>query len=611
AVFETNTGFNLGKLAPFALLILFLAVGIFLYNFLSQVISSKWAAVSVAFLIIYSLLQFVAPAAIAWINKVGWLGTMLSLFYMIAVIGLIYSLISMIGGIRGSGSSSGGGLFGGRSSGRNNDNDNDRNITDENKKTWLERDRERQATANIAKLDVDLSTLNNNVAQLAKLESEIESRELNNRRVQIKTLQDLQNALNGAWRVQAELQKAYRNISRPEYANNQTAIDSITSGSQQLSEFVLKVEKLLMLLKENFEKEVTDEEKELQVRNELENSLKKIDATVANYTEATLKISKVMNRLKKAGAPDDYTQILKVIDDRAKLFSNLKPILIKINEMSQKIKELDKSNITDLDHALKVTTDNPARDINELKRVVNWIVDKTKKPESVGTLQGWINTKNKYLSGDSIKQIYASLGTINTRLRKIVEELALEKNNTMKERNLLIDKCNKLETAINQELFTKLIAAMKLEKTGAQQKISTQEKVLMEIDRIYNDMMSNHDDDIKKQIPSLESKVKGGSLEPSLKTVDDMYNKRTMERIQATIDNANIFIKDIDKTADRDSSKNKVTIIRKNLSNELVDMKKNMTILDEVMNVEVAIATEAKRKADAAAAAAPIITPKI
>ncbi|MGV8141317.1 MAG: hypothetical protein ACP5NW_02660, partial [Candidatus Woesearchaeota archaeon] len=323
AVFETNTGFNLGKLAPFALLILFLAVGIFLYNFLSQVISSKWAAVSVAFLIIYSLLQFVAPAAIAWINKVGWLGTMLSLFYMIAVIGLIYSLISMIGGIRGRGSSSGGGLFGGRGSGRNNDNDNDRNITDENKKTWLERSREREATANIAKLDVDLSTLNNNVAQLAKLESEIESRELNNRRVQIKTLQDLQNALNGAWRVQAELQKAYRNISRPEYANNQTAIDSITSGSQQLSEFVLKVEKLLMLLKEKFEKEVTDEEKEVQVRNELENSLKKIDATVANYTEATLKISKVMNRLKKAGAPDDYTQILKVIDDRAKLFSNL------------------------------------------------------------------------------------------------------------------------------------------------------------------------------------------------------------------------------------------------------------------------------------------------
>ena len=94
-VFELTSKFNLGKLGPFAAIILFLVIGLFLYNLVKGFTDNVWASMSVAFLIIYSLAKWIVPSLFDWIGKLGFLGTILAIMFLASIIGLIAGIFSL------------------------------------------------------------------------------------------------------------------------------------------------------------------------------------------------------------------------------------------------------------------------------------------------------------------------------------------------------------------------------------------------------------------------------------------------------------------------------------------------------------------------------------
>jgi len=438
-VFELTSKFNIGKLGPFAAIILFLIIGMFLFNLMKGFTGNTWAAVSVAFLIIYSLANWIAPSLITWMQQTGWLGTLLSILFLISIIGLIYGVFSLFKGIKG-------GEWGAFRAGKRED-EAERKFTRSNRKEEIEANRQKKAAENMFKLETEMGNLNHNIQQLEQAEATSFNNTLRTRQQQIQAVADLSNVLNRSWELQKELQEAYGKASQEAYANNEGYLNTIKQSTQQLDDFLKRIAELLQKLHDgvvNTEKE--EREADVQIRTELDKQIQELDTSVKKYEDTILTIGTYTDIKEKK--TNDTVADLKTIEDIAK---QRKDILIKIRETQALLEKNrneillgDQKNITNLKHAIEVSDQNPAKNLNVLVRGINVGQNASQIGKDYdaakgffGTVGSLINLRNQYLSGDNLKQIYQSIKNVHTTLQEIVTKTNEEKTLITNKNNLL------------------------------------------------------------------------------------------------------------------------------------------------------------------------------
>lgn len=200
AVFELRTGFNLGKLWWFVGLAVFLLLGFLVYRFITSMGGNALIAFSVAYIIIYLLVQNTAPALMAQILQLDWLGAILSMLFILAIFGVIMGVVKLVKDV-GSGEWN-------RKQGEK--------IEKERENMW-KRFKNNRAAKKMAEIDGEFSKVENQLNEMIKLEEDINNRELQNSQQQLELVQQLQKLIDQTWKFQQSLQNVYSNINKPEY----------------------------------------------------------------------------------------------------------------------------------------------------------------------------------------------------------------------------------------------------------------------------------------------------------------------------------------------------------------------------------------------------------
>ena len=446
-VFELTSKFNIGKLGPFAAIILFLVIGMFLYNLMKGFTGNTWAAMSVAFLIIYSVAKWIVPSLFDWMGQVGWLGSVLAIMFLVSIIGLIYGIFSLFKGIK----SGEWGSF----KAKQQQGEAGKTFHNINRREEIEANRKKRAAENMFKLETEMGNLNNSIKQLEQAETNDYNKNLHNRQNQIQLLADLSNTLNRSWELQKQLQEAYGKASMPAYAENTEYLNTIKQSTQQLDDFLRRIRDLLQKLYDgvvNTEKDERDAD--VQIRNEFDLEIKKLEDTLRKYENALATIKTYTETDKTNATIED----LKSIEDIAK---QRKDILLKVKETQALLEKNrnavlleDQQNIADLKHAIEVSDANPAKNLNVLVRGINigqnasQIKERYNDAQGVlGTIGSLINLRNQYLSGDNLRQIYQSVKNVHDRLQEIVVKINQEKTQ-ITNKNTLLTTFNNLQAAL-------------------------------------------------------------------------------------------------------------------------------------------------------------------
>ncbi|HYD03842.1 MAG TPA: hypothetical protein VEC16_06120, partial [Alphaproteobacteria bacterium] len=437
-------------------------LGTAIYNWAKSFGGSWWGAFSLAFLVVYGLVAWAAPALIDWMYQVGWVSTLLSILFILAIIGLIKGIIDLFGSIKsGSWSLNRTAAESDRA---------ERQYNDKENKSSIALNREKKAAENMFKMETELNNLNRNIAQLSSIEANLYNRDLTNRQEQVKTLAELENALNGSFRLQAQVQQAYANASRPEYANNQQYLDSIKSAAQQLDDFVGKINNLLLKLHDGIKRTQEDTEKEIDVDSKLEAYLKDLEKGMTDYLNATAAINEQIVKLGSGKSKNLSKETLNSIKDtvqkRRELFAKIQEQQGKIKAVREKIKKNDEDNLKDLQHAITVSQTNPSKDMGVLQRGFNAAMNYSSRPEgtepaiknkslkgAVSTIYDLLNIGYKYMSADSLREILQSVNNVHARLQETVSRLIVEEKNYIVEKNSQIKQCNDLHIKDRAEVI--------------------------------------------------------------------------------------------------------------------------------------------------------------
>ncbi|MGV8086522.1 MAG: hypothetical protein ACP5N1_02740 [Candidatus Woesearchaeota archaeon] len=456
SVFEYNTEFNIGKFAPVAALIFFLVIGIFLYNLIKNLTDQTFAAISLAFLVMYGLIQAMAPSLIEWINEVPWLNTIIALMLVASIIGLIYGIISLFKGIKS-------GEQGVKHQKIKEDRSN-KEFNDNQKKEEKALKKEQKAAQKMFQLETELGNISNSIAELEKAEANIAARDHTNRAHQIETLKDLESALNGSWRLQQQLQSAYANASKPEYSSNPQYLESIKTASRQLDDFINRIKyQLTNLMTAIQDSKNIYETDTLKVEQELASKITALSDISARSIELSNELRLASEKMKKAGILEDPNAI-KDITDALKTNIEVRPLIDKIQLADRNIKtaqkdihDLDSRNINELQRAVSVTETNPAKDIGLLRKGLNIGMntdniraENAENKGAINSIAGIINMGYKYLSGDSLRQMYETVKTVHMNTAKILNELMPIQNNNTLERQKDISECITVMNKDNQ-----------------------------------------------------------------------------------------------------------------------------------------------------------------
>lgn len=200
AVFELRTGFNIGKLWWFVGLFVFLLLGFLVYKFITSMGGNALIGFSVAYIIIYLLVQNTAPVLLAQIAQLDWLGSVLSLMFILAIFGVIMGVTKLVKDV-GSGEWN-------RQKGEK--------IEKEREGLW-KKFKDNRAGKKMAELDGEFSKVENNLKEMIELENKINENELQNSQQQLELVQQLQRLMDQTWKFQQSLQNVYSNINKPEY----------------------------------------------------------------------------------------------------------------------------------------------------------------------------------------------------------------------------------------------------------------------------------------------------------------------------------------------------------------------------------------------------------
>jgi len=492
-VFELNTGFNIGKFAPVAALIFFLVIGIFIYNLIKNLTDQTFAAVSLAFLVMYGLVQAMSPALLKWIEDVPWLGTVISLMLVASIIGLIYGIISLFKGIK---SGSWGANRTERAEQRTN-----KEFANKEKREEKALKKEKDAAQKMFKLETELGNINNSIAELERAEANIAVRDHTNREHQIQTLKELESALNGSWRLQQQLQDAYSKASRPEYSSNQQYLENIKTASRQLDDFINRIRFHLTTLVSAIEQSKNLYETDtLKVEQEITSKVSALSSISAQSIAIDNELSKLTAKLNRVGLAEDPNAV-KNITDALKTNIEARPLIEKIISSNttianaqRDIHNLDSRNINELKKAISVAETNPAKDIGLLRKGLNIGMntdtikaEMTENKGTINTIANVINTGYKYLSGDSLRQMYETVKSVHLNTVKILNELMPLENTNKLERTKDINNCIAIMNKDNQIIAKNIADLMLKDDENARRDIAEMTRLKDYLTKVLNE----------------------------------------------------------------------------------------------------------------------------
>lgn len=612
SVFELNTGFNIGKFAPVAALIFFLVIGIFIYNLIKNLTDQTFAAISLAFLVMYGLIQAMAPSLMEWINKIEWLSTIIALMLVASIIGLIYGIISLFKGIK---SGSWGANHEGIKEKRA-----EREFNRNEKKEEKALKKEQKAAQKMFQLESELGNISNNIAELEKAEANIAQRDHTNRAHQIETLKDLEAALNGSWKLQQQLQDAYSKSSRPEYSSNPQYLESIKTASKQLNDFINRIKYQLTNLTTTIQESKNIYENEtMKVEQELTNKI----TALSNISSRSIALSNELRAssedMRKIGIYENPNAV-KEITDALKTNIEVRPLIDKIQLADRNIKaaqkdihDLDSRNINELQRAISVTETNPAKDIGLLRKGLNISMntdniraENAENKGAINSISGIINMGYKYLSGDSLRQMYETIKTVHMNTAKILNELMPIQNNNTQERQKDISECITVMNKDNQIIADKItqliiendknikadIAEITKIKDGLKTLITTYKADIENIKKggLSKDKLTNYLKDIIDNKLEYEKKTVENTLKNNLvrKAIIDKINEIQFILKKLIVDNISKNINDLKSNKDniRDKYINDLEQIEQNLEKDVAEQVKIYTMIEATLRDE-------------------------
>jgi hypothetical protein len=98
-IFEYRTGFNLGKLAPLALLILLIVLGSAIYKYTKNLGLNTLTAIILSLVLVIILINIMAPAVNEWIDEITWLSALKNIILLAGFAALIIMAGRYIKGI--------------------------------------------------------------------------------------------------------------------------------------------------------------------------------------------------------------------------------------------------------------------------------------------------------------------------------------------------------------------------------------------------------------------------------------------------------------------------------------------------------------------------------
>ncbi len=247
AVFELQTGFNIGKMWWFFGLIFFLLFAAGIYYIAKQFGANTLIAFSVAYIFFYVLVQNTAPSLLAQIMQLDWLGGLISILFILAIIGLIYGIIKLVKDIKSG----------------NKDWNASEETANKNKNSWGSLfNNEKRAAKKFQKAETEGKAFEEQLGKLRELEQTLKNQEIKTREDFLKQLTELENALNMTWRMQEGIQKVISKIGQPEYAQYAA---NIQGYANQLNEYINTIRRVITELKEKGDKIITDEKEEFDI----------------------------------------------------------------------------------------------------------------------------------------------------------------------------------------------------------------------------------------------------------------------------------------------------------------------------------------------------------
>jgi|GEM_PF-2614258 len=444
-VFEYNSHFNLGMLAPFAALIFFVVLGIMLFTWAKKIGDNGLFAFSLTYIVIYSLVAAVATSLIDWINKVPLLASILQITLLVAIIGLIMGLVRMFKNI----SSGKAGLdkYLTRSTG------DDKKIEKTSKDEKKALKKVEEAEKNILDLQRHMNDMNNALQKITNLEDQYAKKDKLTREEQATLLREIYAALNNSYRAQAAIQKVYSNVNNPEYKESK---EEINGYAKVLSEYLNSISAVLLKLDQSVKDSMTnDSERKLQEETFNKNS--------TEYFTAEKQIEQIKKSIEIVKSIDEpeYFKILSTLQSH-KATADFYSIMTKVAEedkkillIDQSIKELDQKNLNEIQRCLMVLSSDGTNDVSALSKGLgvltnsagdrNAIKDSFKESKLQGIL-GVINAGYKYLSDSHIRQVQSSVKDMYNNMNNIVNFMK-ERNTIMSDKISQTSTCKKLEDA--------------------------------------------------------------------------------------------------------------------------------------------------------------------
>ena len=597
-VFELTSKFNLGKLGPFAAIILFLIIGIFLYNLMKDFTGNPWAAMSVAFLIIYSVAKWIVPTLFDWIGKIGFLGTILAIMFLVSIIGLVYGIFSLFKGIK-SGEYS---AF----KTKQREGETEKTFHNKNKNDEIALNREKRASENIFKLETELGNINHNIGQLEALENNIKGRDFNKRSVQIQTITELENALSGSWRLQQQLQEAYKKVDRPEYSNLQYR-EQIKAAAQQLDGFVTKMRLLLTKLYEAInESKISYENESSTTQKNFDDEISKVITKFEEYIKIESNAKTFINDMKNLDAGSQQIEDEKLqklsehITERQRILEEIDENQKIVGTAQSQMYDLDSKNLEDLQRVISVAENNPAKDIGLLKRGFGAGQDWDKIKGNISDANGTLKTAatiftegQKYLSGDSLKQMFLSIKAVHMRMQELTSKWIPMEQKAMKDRNNLLAQYQALESQDINELSNAMAQQMKNIEGSFAHNIELMKGISNHINMIIDYVSANKYKSIKEKkndatgLPKIMSALTNDKL-----ICEKMYNIQIRDLLISQI---NGVLKILDTFCNGDGSKLKkiddqsievLNMIKQNLDRNINDETHIYSDVKAVLNVD-------------------------
>ncbi len=473
-VFEYTSGFNIGKMAPVAALIFFLVIGIFIYNLIKNLTDQTFAAISLAFLVMYGLVQAMAPTLLEWINEVSWLNTIIGIMLVASIIGLIYGIISLFKGIK-SGSW-------GESHTDKKHKEKSKEDKEEVKKEGKDIDKIEKAEEKLMDLERDMDKLNSTMKNIEQLEQKYLNQEMLNRSEQVDAIRQLLPVLQKAYGAQQLLQQIYAKLKQPEYAGSK---DEVMQSAKQLDELIQQVDTLLQKLEISVQK--TDESdtqfKALEDQFNLEFQRIETDINKLKDIDKDLELIKTIDEAEYFKILEKLKATHKELDELYLIRANIEKIEQELKLQATAIKVIDDKNLSDIRKAINDLRTSVEKDTSTIDNAINLYLDASDVKKEISTK--WRDSKfagamsvitngYKYLSASSFRQVYVNFSGIYSRMSKELLPLIKNRNDSLVQKTKLIESYTSIsntaikdiKTTYNNEIstlqatYTKEIAAL-------------------------------------------------------------------------------------------------------------------------------------------------------